>query len=297
MNFFLIFNWIRKAFKQRSWIRLFLNFFKQFQINWEGFLKIARFGLFFFLLLVKVLNILFVNLFGRFFYFILILHVIFIRKLLLLLFLHIMFGLGDSLFALLLYKHFFFSEFPFFTLFFLQVIVRLFLFSFSSGIIFYYKRVFILSILLFFWSYLVLELGFRDGGSFSHLFWGYTNSVSVISNDFLFGLIVKKCSKIDMLFPRLPIFVNFLWFLNLGRLINSYGSLHDYLLDFAFLILIGLQILGDSRRIWINVLLFQNVIKVELITYFLFGICPVSVDLIESIIICFFSASVPKVSK
>lgn len=208
-----------------------------------------------------------------------------------------MFGLGDSLFALLLYKHFFFSEFPFFTLFFLQVIVRLFLFSFSSGIIFYYKRVFILSILLFFWSYLVLELGFRDGGSFSHFFWGYTNSVSVISNDFLFGLIVKKCSKIDMLFPRLPIFVNFLWFLNLGRLINSHGSLHDYLLDFAFIILIGLQILGDSRRIWINVLLFQNVIKVELIAYFLFRICPVSVDLIESIIICFFSASVPKVSR
>lgn len=148
------------------------------------------------------------------------------------------------------------SLLPFLPFLFFYIIVWLFLFSLRAGIIFDYKGIVKLKCGFFFFLLSFLfGFNFTLRGCLVGFFGSHTNGISVIVDDFLFRLILKKSCKINISFSGLPIFIDF-WFLNyLCWLVYSWRSFHDNLFDFRFFIFFMVQILRNSRRIWIYILL------------------------------------------
>lgn len=132
---------------------------------------------------------------------------------------------------LLLHIHFPFYSLPLQTLFLFNIIIRLFLLSFLSCIIFDYKRIIIK---IFWWLFdrnFLFGFWFNNRRCFVSFFWRNAHCFTMIVYNFLFGFIVKKRCKIYTFFSRLPVLINFLGFLGLGGLVYSYRTLHNYLFD------------------------------------------------------------------
>ena len=80
----------------------------------------------------------------------------------------------------------------------------------------------------------------------------------------------------------------------MSRLINSDGSSHDNLLDLTLCLVISVQILGDSRRIGLDVLFLEDIVQVELIAGFFIVVGPAFFSFVEGVCIGFLGTAVPE---
>lgn len=117
----------------------------------------------------------------------------------------------------------------------------------------------------------------------------------MIVDNFLFWFIVKKSCKIYALFPGLSVFVDFGWFLVLGGLIDSDGTPHDDFLDIRLGLRVVFEVFGNSRRIGLNILFFDDMIEVEIIAGSDVGRVVFPVLSIEGVLVGFFGTALPLV--
>lgn len=247
--------WTWKWLKNWIWKWFFIDLLEKLQIRWKRFFDLLIFIFWLHRLRMKIINNFLILSLSRLIVIFELILILFLGRIVFMRRLRLALILWNIL--VLIFEHLFsFSLLPFFPFLFFNIIVRLFLFSLRAGIIFNYKGIVKLKCGFFFFLLSFLfDFNFTLCGCLVSFFGSHTNRISVIVDNFLFRLILKKSCKVNMSFSGLPIFIDF-WFLNyLCWLVYSWRSFHDNLFDFRFFFFFMVQILRNSRRIWIYILL------------------------------------------